>query len=92
MGFYSAFKVLNWQNVSAPALGHLQVTKVFIRGNYTICHKIYHSKAERYLVVVQYSNPVQEQQRDLVQFSIDILYDLYCIGSSNKYFCELKMA
>jgi len=28
--------ILSWQHVSVHTLGHLQVTKVFIRGNYTV--------------------------------------------------------
>jgi len=28
--------ILSWRHVSAPALGHFQVTKVYIRGNYTV--------------------------------------------------------
>ena len=58
--------ILNRRHVSAPALAYLQVTKTFIRGNYTVCHKIYQSKIQRTLVVVQYSNAVH----DLVMKSI----------------------
>jgi len=43
------------------ALGHLQITKLFIRGNYTVCHKIYHSKTQQDLVVFQYSNAVHHE-------------------------------
>jgi len=52
--------ILNWRHVSTLALGHLQATKVFIRGNYTVCHKIYQSKTQRDLVVVPYCNAVHD--------------------------------
>jgi len=61
-----------------PVLGHLQVTKLFIRGNYSVSHKTYQSKTDMTI-----------EQQDIVEFYIDIFY---CIVSSNKYFCDLKMA
>jgi len=54
------FVILNWRHVSTPALGHLQVTKLFIRGNYTVCLKIYISKSQEDFIVVQYSNAVHD--------------------------------
>ena len=47
--------ILNWRHVSAPAVGRLQVTKV-----YSISHKIYKPKIQRDLVVVQYSIAVHD--------------------------------
>ena len=41
--------ILNWRHVSAPALDHLQDTKVFIRGNHT--QDIFESSVSRAAVL-----------------------------------------
>jgi len=52
---------LKRRRVSATAVGHLQVTKVFYsRKLYSVSHKIYQYKIQRDLLVVQYSNAVHD--------------------------------